>query len=132
MKYLITESQIDNFVYQYLEDVVDPNREGLITYHSFSYDEDGVEYEDLNRIIVNKSYGEGDEEDLFLWYSKEYFGGTTEVSSYYKRNCPLVDFNNIVLVKNLNSHFRDKWYSGFKKWFTDKTGLPVNKLVDEL
>lgn len=124
MKYIITESQFDNFVYQYLDSKIDSSK--LSNYNPFEYDDEGKEYEDKSRVGV-----EDEDETLFMWYDKNHWSDNDYVKKY-KKNSPVVEINDIYFVNSLNSHFGKNWYDGFKKWFTEKTGLPVNKLTNEI
>ena len=124
MKYIINESQLDRFIYQYLDAIIDPNK--LEKFHPFDYDDDGEEYEDKSRVYVDY-----DDDTLFMWYDESHWADT-DYAKTYKKNSPLVDINDRNFETSLKSNFGDRWYDGFKKWFTENTGLPVNKLFVEL
>lgn len=118
MKYIITESQMDNNIMNYLDELF--RIQDLNWTHPYDYDEEtGEEGEDENRIeFYIGDYG--DEETCFRWYDCDYF---SEGSSA-KNICPTISFENYY-SNVLNGYFGDKWENPFKKWIKIHFDLPV-------
>ena len=122
MKYIITESKLDETITNYLDElfhVDNINWTNPIEYN----DATGDEWDDDRRIqFYIGDYGY--EDTCFRWYSCDYFTD----GSYAKNICPTVsveyEYENI-----LNSYFGDLWKEPFKKWFRYHFDPPV-KTID--
>jgi hypothetical protein len=116
MKYLITESKLENFITNYIEDLFSVDE--INWTNPMMYDPEEMEsYEDPNLI----EYYIGDYIDdgvCFRWYGCEYFGSNAQ------SNCPLVVVET-TYEKQLNSLFNDEWKEPFRLWFIEKFGNPV-------
>lgn len=122
MKYVISESRLEETITNYLDQLFDVNN--INSTNPLEYDDDTEEeWEDENRIeFYIGDYG--DEETCFRWYDCEYFAP----NSYEREICPSVsleyDYEN-----TLNSYFGNTWKEPFRKWFIENFELPV-KTVD--
>ena len=117
MKYLITESKLENFITNYIEDLFSVDE--INWTNPMMYDPEEMEsYEDPNLIeYYIGDYEEGDN-ILFRWYGCDYFGSNAQ------SNCPLVVIE-VEYERQLNLLFNNKWKEPFKDWFTSSFNLPV-------
>ena len=111
MKYIITESKLDNIIYQYLEDLFDDL--------NFTAAEDEEGYE-MNSALQFYFGDYGDDESVFYWYDSDYFNNDCE-------KCPIVVFETDLLDK-LNSLFSNKWEPIFKKWLWETFYMKVKTI----
>ena len=97
----------------------------------YEYDEEsGEEYEDPDRIQFY--FGDyGDEDYVFLWYDRGYWGDESESYYAYKENSPILEIEE-PYVSQLNGMFADKWFKPFKEWFRENFEVPVKTLTDEI
>lgn len=122
MKYVITESKLEETITNYLYELFDVN--DINSTNPLEYDDDTEEeWEDENRIeFYIGDYG--DEDTCFRWYDCNYF----DEGSYARTICPTVsleyEYENV-----LNGYFGDMWKEPFRKWFIENFELPV-KTVD--
>jgi len=127
MKYIITESKLEEIIVNYLNKMYDVNNIDL--FHPMAYDDD-EEWEDENTIIFYET-DDVDSEDYdnecFTRYDCDYFDSNDENSKY----CPIVSVDD-KYIRILDGYFADKWVPVFKKWFEYHFHLPVKtiKTVD--
>lgn len=118
MKYLITESRLEEIIIKYLDGIFPID--GMSWYHPVEYNsETDQEEEDLNRVtfyVVRSLL----EDAAFRWYNCEYFNP----DSHAQYICPTVSIEN-EYSSQLNAYFGDTWIEPFKKWFTLNFELPV-------
>lgn len=129
MKYILTESKLNSSIKKQLDVMFDV--ENINSTNPYEYDDDGNEYEDENRVqFYIGDYGNDD--DVFLWYAKEYWGGT-ESESYmgYKQASPVVEIVS-PYDQQLNGLFGHHWFEPFKEWFTENFDLPVKSVMNEI
>jgi hypothetical protein len=123
MKYLITESKLEESILYYIDklfDITDINWT-----HPLDYDlETGEEWDDDNRVVFYIGDYEGEDEGCFYWYSCDYFNPNSPASE----KCPMVSVE-VQYEKQLNAYFGDLWKEPFKKWFKEHFELPV-KTID--
>ena len=123
MKYLITESKLEESILYYIDklfDITDINWT-----HPLDYDlETGEEWDDDNRVVFYIGDYEGEDEGCFYWYSCDYFNPNSPASE----KCPMVSVE-VQYEKQLNAYFGDLWKEPFKKWFKEHFDLPV-KTID--
>ena len=121
MRYIITESRIEEAVTDYLDELFDI--ENLNWSHPYYYhDETGEEGEQEDRI----EFYIGDYSDLdtcFKWYDCDYF---TE-GSYGRKICPMVSIEP-EYIRVLNGYFGNLWHEPFKQWFSLHFDLPVKAI----
>jgi len=121
MRYIITESRIEEAVTDYLDELFDI--ENLNWTHPYYYhDETGEEgeYEDRIEFYI------GDYSDLdtcFKWYDCDYF----IEGSYGRKICPMVSIEP-EYIRVLNGYFGNLWHEPFKRWFSLHFDLPVKAI----
>ena len=117
MKYIITESKLEETIMNYFDELFDIHN--IHWSHPYEYDDEtGEEGDDKNRILF---YSEGDEDgERFRWYGCEYFS----YGSPAKDICPTVSVE-YPYVNSLNGYFGDMWQEPFKKWVKLHFDLPV-------
>jgi hypothetical protein len=120
MKYIISESKLQNFIINYLEKLF-PVEDINWTYAEI-FDENDMDYYEDESAIAYYFGDRIDGENVFRWYDCGYFGSNAQSV------CPLVVVETIY-EKQLNSLFNDEWKEPFKLWFIEKFNNPV-KYVD--
>lgn len=118
MKYLITESRLEEIIMKYLDSIFPVDE--MSYHHPVEYNpEANEEEEDLNRVAyyIGPSLAQ---DAAFRWYSCEYFDSDSQAQEI----CPTVSIEN-EFSNQLNSYFGDTWVEPFKKWFTLNFELPV-------
>ena len=132
MKYIITESKLEEIIVNYLNKMYDVNN--INWKYPLENDEETDDWEeDPNRRYFYKGDDEYDDR-IFLWYSKEYWDVekikmNDTVRNYYEKS-PALDFENRNDLTILNGYFGYKWVPVFKKWFEDHFGVPVKSIFD--
>lgn len=123
MKYIITESKLDEVITKYLDELFDVKNINYI--HMPEYDdEDGW---NANENVVVFYFGDwGDEEICLTWYGKFYYLKNKDMS----HKCPVVDIEKEYFYL-LDGYFGDKWKEPFKKWFMVNFEYPV-KTVEKV
>jgi hypothetical protein len=138
MKYIITESKLEEIIVNYLNKMYDVN--DITWKHPLENGEETDDWEeDPNRLYFYKGDDEYEYGDrIFLWYSKEYWDAekinasdtvTNTVRNYYEKS-PVLDFENANDLETLNGYFGDKWVPIFKKWFEDNFRIPVKSIFN--
>jgi hypothetical protein len=123
MKYIITESKLEETIINYLDELFDI--QNLHHVSSYEYDnETGEEWEDDNRIVFYVGDYEGDDDGCFYWYSCDYFGPNSPVSE----KCPIVGIEP-KYENQLDGYFGNVWQEPFKKWVDLQFGLPVKTIM---
>ena len=122
MKYLITESKLEETIMNYFDELFDI--QDLNWTHPYEYDDEaGEEGDDENRIEFYK----GDYSDMdtcFRYYKCGYFNA----SSPSQEICPEVSAEHPYSA-TLTGYFGNMWQEPFKKWIKINFDLPV-KTVD--
>ena len=132
MKYIITESKLEEIIVNYLNKMYDVN--DISWKYPLENDEETDDWEeDPNRRYFYKGDDEYDDR-IFLWYDKKYWNVERikmddTVKNYYEKS-PALDFENRNDLTILNGYFGDKWVPIFKKWFEDNFGVPVKSIFD--
>ena len=131
MKYIITESKLEEIIVNYLNNMYDVNDISW-KYPLENDDEDYAAHweEDPNRLHFYKGDDEYDDR-IFLWYDKDYWNveRSDNAKNLYEKS-PVLDFENGNDLNKLNGYFGDKWVPVFKKWFEDNFGVPVKSIFD--
>jgi hypothetical protein len=122
MKYIITESRLEENILHYINELFDVN--DINWTPRVEYDDDGFEYEDENQMVFYVGDYEGEDEGCFYWYACDYFNPNSPASE----KCPIVSVE-LKYKKQLDGYFGDLWHGPFKKWFKEHFELPV-KTVD--
>lgn len=124
MKYVISESTLNKVILRYLNTIPD----NLRAYVSIDVDDEtGEEYDDESHIIFYKgpeNYNE--ENEVFHWYGCDYFYDDAPQKVY--GTCPVVVVDYPYKDDLSDTFGEDVWKETFKKWFTEKYGLPVNSV----
>jgi hypothetical protein len=122
MKYLITESKLEETIINYFYKLFPVDN--IHSTNPTDYDgENGENYDDETRVeFYIGDYG--DEDTCFRWYDCEYFYPDNQI----KVSCPMVSVEH-EYEKILNGYFNEMWHEPFKKWFTENFELPV-KTID--
>ena len=122
MKYVLKESQFQNAIFKYLDDLF-PIEEINWT-NPWEEDPDtGEEGEDPNRIEFYKG-DFGDEDTCFRWSACEYFNPDSPAQDI----CPEVVVESPYDVQ-LNNYFGDLWHEPFKQWFKKNFNLSVKTIA---
>ena len=123
MKYVITESRLNNTIIDYLNQMYDVD--DINSTNPYAYDDStGEEWEDNNIVDFYRGDYNGpyDSDFVFRWIDPEYYAGGDYVG--LQRKCPILEVHenegNV-----LNSYFGDKWHEPFKIWFEENFNLPV-------
>jgi hypothetical protein len=122
MKYIITESRLEENILHYINELFDVN--DINWTPRVEYDDDGFENEDENQMVFYVGDYEGEDEGCFYWYGCDYFNPNSPASE----KCPIVSVE-LKYKKQLDGYFGDLWHGPFKKWFKEHFELPV-KTVD--
>jgi len=122
MKYIITESKLEETIISYFDELFDI--QDLHWTHPYDYDDETEEEgEDENRIQFYIGDYQGTDEGCFRCYFCDYFhpfsGAVDE--------CPIISLES-QYTDTLNSYFGDRWHEPFKKWFTKNFDLPVKTI----
>lgn len=123
MKYVITESKLEESIVHYINELFDVNDINW-TNPLEDDDETGEEWEDENRVVFYIGDYNGEDEGCFYWYACDYFNPNSPASEI----CPMVSVE-VQYEKQLNAYFGDFWKEPFKKWFKEHFELPV-KTID--
>ena len=126
MKYVITESRLNNTIIDYLNqmyDVDDINWTNPYEYNS----QTGEEYEDPNVIDYYRGDygGPYDSDFVFRWIDPEYYAGGDYVG--LQKKCPILEVHDIE-GETLDAYFGNHWHEPFKIWFTENFRLPVKTI----
>ncbi len=123
MKYIITESKLNEAILNYIDSLFDVD-DIHWTHPIIDDDETGEMWDDNNRIIFYLGDYMGQDYGCFSWYACDYFNPNSPASEI----CPTVSLD-IEYENQLNGYFGDMWHKPFKKWFTQNFDLPV-KTID--
>ena len=127
MKYIITESKLEEIIVNYLNNMYDVN--DISWKYPLENDEETDDWEeDPNRLHFYKGDDEYDDR-IFLWYDKDYWNveRSDNARNFYEKS-PILDFENVNDLEILNGYFGNKWVPVFKKWFEDNFRIPVKSI----
>lgn len=122
MKYIITESKLEETITNYLYELFDVDNINYTVPYEYN-DETGEEGDDDTRMEFYIGDYENDD-TCFRWYACEYFTPFSHASTI----CPTVSLE-YDYERTLNGYFGDKWKEPFRKWFIHNFDLPC-KTVD--
>jgi hypothetical protein len=119
MKYLITESKLENTITNYLNELFDIDNINMT--HPIEDNEVTDDWsEDENRVLFYiGDYDNDDDKTCFRWYGKMYFDNL-----FLRERAPLVYIEHGYAQK-LNGYFGDLWHEPFKKWFRYHFEYPI-------
>jgi hypothetical protein len=133
MKYLITESKLEQVIYDYIDKLFAAENGKTEIHKLNSLGEDDDEIDDAYD-FVNDDYYDGDNQDyLFSWTGREYYDNEKR-KNYMSKGIKFIDLAPIVeihdenKIRTLNLIFNEMWKPIFNKWFQDKVNLPVKTL----
>ena len=125
MKYIISESKLNDFILKYIEEIFPVDD---INYTE-GYDDDGNP-DDSSYIFYFGDY-DSDEGDgtIFRWYGKDYWVGSGPLVQSRIEESPMLYFEGSDVKNNLDTLFEEHWKPVFRKWFQDSFSLSINKFV---
>jgi hypothetical protein len=134
MKYLITESKLEQGIYDYMDELFSSENGNTEIHRLNTIDEDGKDMVG-SYDFVNDDYYDGDNQDyLFSWTDKEYYELLTpnyitqDEMEKLSKKAPNVEIYDKDKIMTLNSVFGEMWKPVFIKWFQDKVNLPIKTL----
>lgn len=135
MKVIITESKLDEVIYNYIDELFAAENGSTEIHKLDSLSASGELNEPIEDVyeFVNDNYYEHDQEYLFTWSGKKYYENHTH-QSFGRRlvdEAPIVEINDGGKVRNLDSYFGNLWRPVFIKWFKDKVNLPIKTLYPQ-
>jgi hypothetical protein len=134
MKYLITESKLDDVIYNYIDELFAAEN-GTTEIHKLeSINQDGENIEDVYDIVNDDYYDDNNGGDyLFTWAGKKYYENHAHQSfgARLVDEAPIVEINDGGKVRNLDSYFGNLWKPVFIKWFKDKVNLPIKTIYPQ-
>ena len=135
MKVIITESKLDNVIYNYIDEMFAAEN-GSTEIHKLESinNEEGGNIEDAYDIVNDDYYDdENDGEYLFSWSGKGYYENhpSKKFGARLVDEAPIVEINDDNKVRNLDSYFGNLWRPIFIKWFQDKVNLTIKTLYPQ-
>jgi hypothetical protein len=133
MKYIITESKLNETIKNYLNSVFPVDE----MHWTPSLDDDLNEM-DSAMVFYIGDYDE--DETVFRWYDEGYweeeesslpdsgFEYDRKLLKKYKNDSPIIEFENSNISNSLNGYFGDAWKQPFKEWFKDNFDFEVNTI----
>lgn len=133
MKYIITESKLNETIKNYLNSVFPIDE----MHWTPSLDDDLNEM-DSAMVFYIGDYDE--DETVFRWYDEGYweeeesslpdsgFEYDRKLLKKYKNDSPIIEFENSNISNALNGYFGDTWQQPFKEWFRENFGFKVNTI----
>ena len=134
MKYIITESRLNQAIYEFMDDSFASKDGSPKIFKLPSMDSDGAPLPE-SFDFVNSDYYEENGEPLFTWTGEEYWK-TIYAQGYITKyeyegsvkEFPSVEILDDDVIVSLNGYFGDLWIPVFKEWFKDKTGMDYKTL----
>jgi hypothetical protein len=134
MKVIITESKLDEVIYNYIDELFAAENGSTEIHKLESINQDGENIEDVYDIVNDDYYDDNNGGDyLFTWAGKKYYENHAH-QSFGRRlvdEAPIVEINDGGKVRNLDSYFGNLWKPVFIKWFKDKVNLPIKTLYPQ-
>jgi hypothetical protein len=133
MKVIITESKLDEVIYNYIDELFAAENGSTEIHKLESINQDGENIEDVYDIVNDDYYDDNGGDYLFTWSGKKYYENHAH-QSFGRRlvdEAPIVEINDGGKVRNLDSYFGNLWKPVFIKWFKDKVNLPIKKLYPQ-
>jgi hypothetical protein len=128
MKIIISEDRIYDLIMKHINTMFDVEN----IHWTYGTDEEGDEV-DYAMLFYMGDYG--DDEDLFKWYGEDYFYSeemryrNKEMIKKWKKDSPMLEFDNNGKKDQLDNLFGNKWHQPFKDWFQKNFNVPV-KTID--
>ena len=128
MKVLITESQLDAYVFKTLDDMFPEEDVHYVAPYEYD-DETGEEGDDECRLLFYLGDYEGDDDDgIFRWYDYCYWNTDSWQGEVQANRSPIVDISepyNTRLYGMFGDHFKEP----FKIWFEERYGVKVKSVT---
>ena len=122
MKYIISESRLEESILHYINELFDVNE--IHINNPLEYDDEtGEEWEDTNRLQFYIGDYDVEDEGCFFWYDCDYFNPNSASSE----KCPIVVVDD-EYKNQLDGYFGDMWHEPFKKWLKEHFELPVKTI----
>lgn len=127
MKFIISENRVYDYILKYINSKYEPDKINW----SYAFDDDGNET-DIGAVFYLNDFN--DDDDLFRWYSKEYWlsddfsNESQEKIERYVQESPTLMFYSDDDYDNFENLFGNRWKPVFSKWFEDKFGFPVKTI----
>jgi hypothetical protein len=132
MKYIITESKLNETIKNYLNSVFPVDE-----MHWTPYIDDDLNEMDSAMVFYIGDYDE--DETVFRWYNEGYWTNEMEDLSpgqeferkllkKHINQSPIVEFEDSNISNSLNGYFGDTWKEPFKEWFHNNFGFTVNTI----
>jgi len=130
MKYLITESKLEQVIYDYIDKLFAAENGKTEIHKLNSIDEDGKDIDGAYDFVNDDYYDDDNQDYLFSWTGKEYYENHQSQSfgTRLVNEAPIVEILDKNKVMTLNSIFSEMWEPIFDKWFQDKVNLPIKTL----
>jgi hypothetical protein len=127
MEYVIKESKLFNFIYQYIDGSYDVSKIDFFNPTTYEKDSEGeIENPYITEFFYPEYDGDYDENGmLFIYIVKEYYEDEPSSQSFINQT-PILIVND---YGTLDSMFGEYWKDPFKKWFKNKFELPVKTIV---
>jgi hypothetical protein len=132
MKYIITESKLNETIKNYLNSAYPVDE----MHWTPTLDDD---LNEMDSAIVFYIGDYDEDETAFRWYDEGYWDNEMEDLSptqefdrkllkKYKNDSPIIEFENSNISNALNGYFGDTWQQPFKEWFRENFGFKVNTI----
>jgi len=127
MKIIISEDRIYDLIMKHINTMFDVEN----IHWTYGTDEEGDEV-DCAMLFYMGDYG--DDEDLFKWYGEDYFYSeemryrNKEMIKKWKKDSPMLEFDNNGKKDQLDNLFGNKWHQPFKDWFQKNFNVPVKTI----
>ena len=86
MKYIITESKLNQVIYDYLDEMFP--KELVLSASPYSFDDDGNEY--IDKCGINFYFEDEVDNGIFRWYDKCYWSEEYKQGKINRENSPMV------------------------------------------
>jgi hypothetical protein len=125
MKYIISESRLESAMNKVFHQYINPDE--IDYYHPSEQSDDGVHYDDTNRMVYYVGDDMYDGDEVFRYYECDYFDGDAVEA---QENCPALSLHQNI-KETFDGLFGEYWVEPFKKWVNINLGL-YPKTVDYL
>ena len=133
MKYIITESRLNQAIYDFIDDLF-----GTEIHTLPALDDNGDELVDAYDFVNDEYYGDEGSDYIFSWTGEGYYKSLIKDGHITKpewikleSQAPLVEIFSMYDKEKLNGYFGNTWKPVFKQWFKDKTGMDYKTLYGE-
>jgi hypothetical protein len=132
MKYIITESKLNQPIYDFMDELF-----GTKIHTLTSLDVKGKELVGAYDFVNDEYYNNEGSDYLFGWTGEGYYNslikdgyiGETEWLQLQSES-PVVEIFDVDAKNQLNGYFGNTWRPVFKQWFKDKTGMDYKTLYE--